>query len=270
MSGLNVSGLDPAWCLDSGATAHITNDPGKMVDCNVYTGSGTGNVGNGQHVPISHTGTTSLHTTSGNLLLHDLLIVSDMHKNLVPVSKFAQDNNVYFEFYPRCCYVKDLVSHKVLIQGTETGGLYKFLPTSSVLVFNTIHTVVDSSDGSCQHGDEFAIWHQRLGHPSSAVVSQVLKSCNVRISKPNSGSFCRACELGKSHKLSLSSSLTIYTAPLELVVADLRGPASCYSSRSQYYLSFVDTFSRHTWLYFLKHKSDAFQVFLSFKSHVEL
>lgn len=77
-----------------------------MTECNIYTGSGTVTVGNDQHVLITHIGTASLRTDSGNLLLHDLLYVPDMYKNLSSVSKFAQDNNVYFKFYPHCCYVR--------------------------------------------------------------------------------------------------------------------------------------------------------------------
>lgn len=36
------------------------------------------------------------------------------------------------------------------------------------------------------------------------------------------------------------------------------------------FMHFVDSYSRFTWIYFLKHKSDAFDIFLKFKAMVEL
>ena len=38
---------------------------------------------------------------------------------------------------------------------------------------------------------------------------------------------------------------------------------------SRYYVSFIDEFSKMTWIYFLKKKLDAFERFLEFKSLVE-
>jgi histone deacetylase 1/2 len=39
----------------------------------------------------------------------------------------------------------------------------------------------------------------------------------------------------------------------------------CY----QYYVSFLDDFSKYTWIFLLKHKSDVFDVFLKFQQLVE-
>jgi len=38
---------------------------------------------------------------------------------------------------------------------------------------------------------------------------------------------------------------------------------------SLYYVSFIDDFSRKTWLYFLRKKSEVFEKFKEFKSLVE-
>ena len=40
-------------------------------------------------------------------------------------------------------------------------------------------------------------------------------------------------------------------------------------SGHNFYVSFVDQFSRFTWLYLIKRKSDVFNVFLLFQAHVE-
>lgn len=76
--------------------------------------------------------------------------------------------------------------------------------------------------------------------------------------------------MGKAHKLPFSLSEIMYTKPLELVIADLWGPAPYFLNGKQYYISFVDVFARHIWIYFLGKKSDALSAFLLFKKQVEL
>ena len=46
-------------------------------------------------------------------------------------------------------------------------------------------------------------------------------------------------------------------------------PALASSGGFKFYVSFVDDFSRFTWIYLLKHKSDVEQVFYNFQAHVE-
>jgi hypothetical protein len=72
------------------------------------------------------------------------------------------------------------------------------------------------------------------------------------------------------HKLPFVNSQFQSTQPLELIHSDVWGPAPVNSSDgNKYYLLFVDDFSRFSWLYLLKHKSDVFSIFKSFKATVE-
>ena len=58
--------------------------------------------------------------------------------------------------------------------------------------------------------------------------------------------------------------------PLELIHTDICGPITPESfNRKRYFISFIDDYSRKTWAYFLKEKSDAFEVFKGFKVMVE-
>ena len=57
---------------------------------------------------------------------------------------------------------------------------------------------------------------------------------------------------------------------LELVHSDVFGPVSVPSlGKSVYYVSFIDDFSRNTWIYFLRKKSEVFDKFKEFKALVE-
>ena len=54
---------------------------------------------------------------------------------------------------------------------------------------------------------------------------------------------------------------------LELVHSDLFGPVKVPSlGKSMYYISFIDDFSRNTWIYFLKKKSEVFDRFNNLSS----
>ena len=58
-------------------------------------------------------------------------------------------------------------------------------------------------------------------------------------------------------------------APLEIVHSDICGTMHTPSMGGcNYFLTFIDDFTRKTWVYFLKHKSDAF-FFQQFKALVE-
>ena len=117
--------------------------------------------------------------------------------------------------------------------------------------------------------NSFDIWHKRLAHPSKKIVQTVLHQCKVPY--VNTDSFCSACCLGKIHKSPYFSSETKYTKPLELVHTDLWGPSPCHSASGyKYYIHFIDAYSRYTWIYLLRQKSDALATFKLFQKHVEL
>jgi len=57
---------------------------------------------------------------------------------------------------------------------------------------------------------------------------------------------------------------------LELVHSDVFGHMSAPSlGNFVYYISFINDFSRNTWIYFLKKKSEVFERFKEFKALVE-
>jgi transposase InsO family protein len=60
------------------------------------------------------------------------------------------------------------------------------------------------------------------------------------------------------------------SSPLQLVHSDLCGTLSSPSLYGcKYFLNLIDEFSRHTWVYLLKLKSEVFDKFLAYKALVE-
>ena len=57
---------------------------------------------------------------------------------------------------------------------------------------------------------------------------------------------------------------------MELIHSDVYRPMSSISlSRYVYYVSFIDKFSRKTWVYFMKNKDKVFSKFKEFKALIE-
>jgi hypothetical protein len=59
------------------------------------------------------------------------------------------------------------------------------------------------------------------------------------------------------------------SAPLELVFSNVWGPVLNSVGNKTYYVSFIDDFSKFTWIYLLKFKSEVFQRFQEFQKMVE-
>jgi hypothetical protein len=109
-----------------------------------------------------------------------------------------------------------------------------------------------------------ARWHQRLGHPSSVIVKQVVNKGNLVLSHIQSEeSVCDACQCAKSHQLPYPKSTGVSHAPLELILSDVWGHARDSFGRKKYYVSFIYDFSKFTWIYSLKFKSEVFSIFHS-------
>jgi hypothetical protein len=80
---------------------------------------------------------------------------------------------------------------------------------------------------------------------------------------------CGPCQQAKSHQLPYPKSSSVSNHPLELIFSDVWGPAPESVGRYKYYVSFVDNYSKFTWIYLLKHKFEVLQKFHDFQSLIE-
>jgi histone deacetylase 1/2 len=114
------------------------------------------------------------------------------------------------------------------------------------------------------------VWHHRLGHASSRVVQQVVSRYSLPVlPESNNDSVCDACQCGKSHQLPYLVSISVSDGPMDLIFSDVWGPAPSSIGRYKYYVSFIDDYSKFTWVYMLRQKSEVFHIFHEFQSLVE-
>jgi hypothetical protein len=110
-----------------------------------------------------------------------------------------------------------------------------------------------------------ARWHHRLGHASLPIVQRVVNKNGLFFSKEVIDmSVCVACQRAKSHQLPFPKSTSVSKVHLELMFSDVWGPAPSSVGKFRYYVSFIDDFSKFTWVYLLKNKYDVFHKFHDF------
>jgi hypothetical protein len=77
---------------------------------------------------------------------------------------------------------------------------------------------------------------------------------------------CKGCAHGKNIKNPFPKSESKVEGVLKLIHSDVYGPMPSTSlSGYVYYVSFIDDYSRKTWVYFLKSKDEVFGKFKEFK-----
>ena len=84
----NIKSSAPTWLMDSGATSHITNDISAINSPTPYNGQDKVYIGDGQGMPIHHTGTTFLTTPAATFRLNNVLHVPAMKHNLLSAYQF--------------------------------------------------------------------------------------------------------------------------------------------------------------------------------------
>ena len=114
-----------------------------------------------------------------------------------------------------------------------------------------------------------AFWHARLCHASFSRVQQLVsRGLLGSMSTENFDSV--SCQLGKQPALPFNTSESISTDIFDLIHSDVWGPSSVSSiGGSQYFVVFVDDYSRYSWIFNMKHRSELLQVYSNFAKMVE-
>ena len=91
-----------------------------------YNGGEEVQVADGSNLPITHTGSALLPTSSRAINLKDVLYVPDVTKNIILVYRLCNSNQVSVEFFPAHFQVKDLNTGVRLLQGRTRNEQYEW------------------------------------------------------------------------------------------------------------------------------------------------
>ena len=234
------------WILDSGATDHMTGNKNLLHNYKIGKGQEFVYVANGEKMKICGYGSIIVFSKE----IKDVLHVKNCTANLLSMGKLSKELNCEIIFSPQNVFFQDIVSKRMIGEGVFKNGLY-FL-YSRIYNFNT------------QVQDMGHLWHKRIGHPSDRTLKCIFNFSNLDCSN------CEVCKLAKHTRLPFANSNSKSNHIFELVHSDVWGPAPVNSYNDfKYFVTFIDDFSRLTYLYLLKNKSEVFSHFQDFSNLIE-
>jgi hypothetical protein len=253
----SVNASQPAWVLDSGASSHVTSDQFQLVTCKPVTDPTSIQTADGTHCYITHW--APLYTT--NFSVPDISFVPQLSMNLLSVGQIA-DHNCFIGFDDSSCFIQDRQSGAVIGTGHCRRGTSNLYVLDTLRLPSSVARVLSVSSSS---PSSFVKWHHRLGHLSGSRLSTLIHQGYLGHTSVESNFHCKDCKLGKQIQLHYPSSVSHSTKPFDLIHSDVWGPAPFATKGGHnYYVIFVNDYSRYTWLYFMKHRSRLCSIYKSF------
>lgn len=221
--------------MDSGASNYISGNLRLFSQLKEMKGNNTFTRLDGTVKIVKHTG----HVILNSEIVFNVLFIPDFKLNLLSVHKLVTSTKMEVVFNESKCIIHDTLSRTIRAEGAQKKGLY-------LLDDNIAYSVFNSSVKSCNTiSTNFILWHDRLGHPSTEVLS--------KLQFVEFGESMHVCDVFHSAKQTrtpfpLSDINTIRC--FELLHMDVWGPYHVASiSSAKYFLTVVDDFSRSVWTF---------------------
>ncbi|KAL0439981.1 UNVERIFIED_CONTAM: Retrovirus-related Pol polyprotein from transposon RE2 [Sesamum latifolium] len=223
--GAFVASHGESWMIDLGATTHLTSHRSHFSSLTTSHNSLPVRLADGSYSSTSGSGTVR---PTDHITLTNVLFAPKFPVNLLSVSQLTKKHNCSVTFFPSYCVFWDLQTQRMIGGGHERGGLY-FLDKSTPADARALSASVSPLQ-----------WHCRLGHPSLPSLKKILPIESARLE-------CESCELGKHHRASFPPRIDKRSSSPFTLIHSTGG--------FRYFITFVDDYSRMTWVYLLKDRS---------------
>jgi len=254
------------WVIDSGATNHVcVSLQGFKQTRSLLNESFTLRMGDGTLVLAEAVGDVHLYFDSyRSLFLRDCFYVPQFKRNLISVACLFKDS--YSVSFNNKVVIRK--NKSFICDGWMQNNLYFIKPKMDSLL-NT-EVVNNSKRLKTSHSNETYLWHLRLGHISLNRIQRLVKDGPLSSLKVESLPQCESCLEGKMTKRPFGSKGNRAEGVLELVHSDVCGPMNIKARGGyEYYVTFIDDYSRYGYVYLLHHKSETFDKFREFRAEVE-
>ncbi|CAL8085699.1 unnamed protein product [Prunus armeniaca] len=251
------------WYIDSGCSNHMTGNAELLIDVRTNV-TGKVQMPTGNLVDVAGIGSLMIDTNSGRKCIKEVMFLPSLKENLLSVGQM-DEHGYYLLFGGRECCIFDGPSLDCLIIKVKMKN-NRCYPLS---LMQTDQIALKASVTECTW-----IWHKRLGHLNLRSLKQLRENEMVpglpHLEDVNG--VCAGCQMGKQHRDWFPKGQAWRAKnPLELVHTDLCGPMQNESiAGNKYFMLLIDDHTRMSWVYFLRHKSEALICFIKFKAMVEL
>ncbi|KAI3767848.1 hypothetical protein L2E82_18277 [Cichorium intybus] len=255
---------DPEWYIDSGCSRHMTGRKEELREYRSLTNGGKVSYGNNATGNIKGYGMI----TNGEISIRKVAYVEGLQHNFISVSQLVVGTGLKVSFDEDGSELIEKESKKIILKSKRKGEMFP-LDMRPIQGKPTICLLTKATN------DDSWLWHRRLSHMNFRDINKLVLGDLVRglpLLKYDKDRLCDACELGKQSRKSHSTIInTKIIEPLELLHIDICGPSAIESvAHNKYILVVVDDFSRFTWVFFLKQKSEAAINMINFIKQIEI
>lgn len=259
------------WYLDSGCSNHMTGDKELFISLDNNVKSDV-TLGNDNKVSVEGKGSISVLTNNGEKkYISDVFYVPGLKHNLMSIGQMVGKGYIV-DFKKNICTILDRSPSKKCIARVDMTGNRMF-PLK--IEHDKNHSLKATTQVILQAEEKDVnwLWHLRMGHLNFESLN-LLQKRGMVLGLPaieKSSKICEGCIMGKQHRDAFPVGVTVRAqAPLEIIHSDLCGKMQSPSIHgANYFLSFIDDFTRKTWVYLLKTKDEAFEYFTQFKAMAE-
>jgi transposase InsO family protein len=180
------------------------------------------------------------------------------------------DHDYHVILDPNFCYVQDRRTGHLVGTGSRHRDSHCLWELDWLHLPSVVAATLFSSTYATSSTSSFAQWHHHLGHLCSSCLSALLRRGLLgSVFGQESLDYCQGCRLGKQVQLLYPSSKSVSQRPFDIVHSDVWGLAPFVSKGDRkYYIIFIDDFSRHIWIYFTKHHSEALFIYKTFSAMI--
>ena len=168
--------------------------------------------------------------------------------NSILVTKLTKSLCCCLIFLGDCYFIQDLGQWSTIGLDKAHNGLFLLQDSDCRPYASALAAAVSSVSSS-------TLWHNRLGHPSHSKLHLLKQFVHV-VDTNKTASCCDICHFSKQKKLHFASSTHVSNKPFDLIHCDLWGPFATSTIDGFRFFLTIDDFTRCTWVYLLKHKSE--------------